>query len=74
MPFNLRFAKKNDDPRPVKRTARRSSAATESIGDVVQGAMLALGFMALVIGTYWVLSRTGATGDTSVLANWLLLR
>jgi hypothetical protein len=30
--------------------------------------------MAMVIGTYWVLSHTGAAGDASVLANWLLVR
>jgi hypothetical protein len=30
--------------------------------------------MAMVIGAYWVLSRTGAAGDTSVLADWQLVR
>mgnify|MGYP001821461900 FL=1 len=73
MPFNVRLAR-HDDPRPLKRTSRRSSAAAESIGGVIQGALFALGFMALVIGAYWVLSRTGAVGDASVLADWLLVR
>jgi hypothetical protein len=29
--------------------------------------------MAMMIGTYWVLSCTGAAGDASVLADWLLV-
>ena len=73
MPFNVRLAR-HDDPRPLKRTSRRSSAAAESIGGVIQGALFALGCMAMVIGAYWVLSSTGAVGDASVLANWLLVR
>lgn len=73
MPFNVRLAR-HDDPRPLKRTASRSSAAAENVSGVIQRALLALGFMAMMIGTYWVLSRTGAAGDASVLADWLLVR
>ena len=73
MPFNVRLAR-HDDPRPLKRTASRSSAAVESVSSVIQRALVALGFMAMVIGTYWMLSHTGAAGDASVLANWLLVR
>jgi hypothetical protein len=73
MPFNVRLAR-HDDPRPPKRTARRSSVAAEDIGGVIQGALFALGFMAMMTGAYLVLSRMGAAGDASVLANWLLVR
>ena len=49
-------------------------AGHESIAGVIQGALFALGCMAMVIGAYGVLSSTGAVGDASVLANWLLVR
>jgi hypothetical protein len=72
MPFNARLAR-HYDPRPLKWTASQSRAVAENVSGVIQRALLALGFMAMMIGTYWVLSCTGAAGDASVLADWLLV-
>ena len=60
---------------PTRSSGRRVDRAPRPKESAVSSrARFALGFMAMVIGAYWVLSRTGAVGDASVLANWLLVR
>lgn len=61
---------------PAHSSGRRADRAPrpKALPVSSSGALFALGCMAMVIGAYWVLSSTGAVGDASVLANWLLVR
>ncbi len=72
MPFNVRLATK-DDPRPVRRQERRTSALAEGVANFIQGALFAFGVMFMLAIAFWVLSLSGVLGDPLVLASWMKL-
>ena len=72
MPFNVRLAT-HDDPRPVRRPERRTSALAEGVASFIQGALFACGVMFMIATALWVMSVSGVLGDPLVLASWMKL-